>query len=354
MKIFECDHCGQTVYFDNDTCVACGHRLGFAPDDIAIYSIRQGEGDLWHKADDESRRFRLCENSAIGVCNWLVDEDDDETFCLACRHNNLIPDTSTEIGLNRFKRIGAAQRHLFYSLLRWGVETPTRKQDPEKGLVFDFLEDTVEADGSVTPAMTGHEDGLISLRAAEADDVTREIIRDQMNEPYRTMLGHFRHEVGHYVWDRLVRDDGRLESFRKVFGDEREDYQAALQRHYENGPPPDWPEHHVSAYAATHPWEDFAESFAHALHIVDTLETARAFGLAVDDARLEPLGDPYKCVSGKRLADAWIPLTIAMNAIHKSMGQQDFYPFVLTPEIVAKIDYIVTMLNGPKAGKVAA
>ncbi|WP_174801897.1 zinc-binding metallopeptidase family protein [Martelella limonii] len=354
MKLFECDHCGQTVYFDNDTCVACGHRLGFAPSDLAIYALKQAEGDIWYKANDRSRKFRLCENTKIGVCNWLVDEGEDETFCVSCRHNNLIPDTTTEIGLDRMRRICAAERHLFYSLLRWNVATPTRKQDPESGLVFDFLEDTVSPDGTVTPAMTGHEDGLISLRVAEADHVTREIIRDQMNEPYRTMLGHFRHEVGHYIWDRLVRDGGRLEDYRQLFGDEREDYQEALQRHYENGPRPDWPEHHVSAYASTHPWEDFAESFAHALHIVDTLETARSFGLAVDDAKLAPLGDPYKCADGERLAAAWIPLTIAMNAIHRSMGQRDFYPFVLTPDIVTKIDYIISLMNGRRPTAKAA
>lgn len=215
---------------------------------------------------------------------------------------------------------------------------------PDGGLVFDFLEDTVDQNGNLQPAMTGHENGLISLRVAEADDVTREIARQQMNEPYRTLLGHFRHEVGHYVWDRLVRDGGRLEEFRSAFGDERDDYQAALQRHYENGPPAGWPENYVSAYAATHPWEDFAESFAHALHIVDTLETARAFGLMLDDASLEPLGDPYRCASGKRLADAWVPLTLAMNAIHKSMGQRDFYPFVLTPEIIRKLDFVLGLL----------
>lgn len=346
MKIFECDHCGQSVYFDNDACVACGHRLGFAPADIAIYALKQADGDLWHKADDESRRFRLCANTGLGVCNWLVDDGEDEAFCLACRHNNLIPDTSTELGLERFNHICAAERHLFYSLLRWNVSAPTRRQDPQRGLVFDFLEDKVRADGTVMPAMTGHQDGVISLRVAEADDVTREIVRDRMNEPYRTMLGHFRHEVGHYVWDRLVRDGGKLEGYRAVFGDEREDYQEALKRNYENGPRPDWPQHYVSSYASAHPWEDFAESFAHTLHIVDTLETARAFGLTVDDAALEPLGDPYKCASGKRLANAWIPLTISMNAIHRSMGERDFYPFVLTDEIVAKIDYIVRLMNG--------
>ncbi|QQM31798.1 putative zinc-binding peptidase [Martelella lutilitoris] len=344
MKIFECDHCGQTVYFDNEVCVACGHRLGFDPQSVAMYALKPVDSVNWHKADETRRQFRFCQNAGFNVCNWLLPEGSDEPFCPSCRHNNLIPDTGTDNGLARFGRIVAAERHLFYSLLRWNVETPTRGEDPDGGLVFDFLEDTVDQNGNLQPAMTGHENGLISLRVAEADDVTREIARQQMNEPYRTLLGHFRHEVGHYVWDRLVRDGGRLEEFRSLFGDEREDYQAALQRHYENGPSPGWPENFVSAYASTHPWEDFAESFAHALHIVDTLETARAFGLMLDDGSLEPLGDPYSCESGKRLADAWVPLTLAMNAIHKSMGQRDFYPFVLTPEIIRKLDFVLGLL----------
>ncbi|AJY46374.1 zinc-binding metallopeptidase family protein [Martelella endophytica] len=348
MRIFECDHCGQTIYFDNSVCVACGHRLGFAPEDTAMYALEDEKDGIWHKADDPSRRFRLCANAGLDVCNWLVDPESDEEFCLCCRHNNLIPDTTTDQGLNRFRRIVGAERHLFYSLLRWGIETPTRKADPETGLVFDFLEDTVDASGNVTPAMTGHDNGKISLRVAEADDVTREIVRDQMNEPYRTLLGHFRHEVGHYVWDRLVRDGGRLEAFRTIFGDERQDYQEALERHYKNGPPPGWQDSFVSAYAATHPWEDFAESFAHALHIVDTLETAMAFGLLVSDANLHALGDPYRCSSGQQLADAWVPLTLAMNAIHRSMGQRDFYPFVLAPAMIAKLDFVFTLLSGAR------
>ncbi|MET3601524.1 zinc-binding metallopeptidase family protein [Martelella mangrovi] len=344
MKLFECDHCGQAVYFDNEVCVACGHRLGFDPATVAMYALKTEDAQTWHKADDPAVRFRFCTNAQFNVCNWLLPEGSDEAFCPSCRHNNLIPDTATEIGRNRFARIVAAERHLFYSLLRWGVDTPTRAEDPENGLVFDFLEDTIDQNGNLQPAMTGHDNGVISLRVAEADDVTREIARKQMNEPYRTLLGHFRHEVGHYIWDRLVYRGDRLSEYREIFGDEREDYQAALQRHYENGPPQGWQDNFVSAYASTHPWEDFAESFAHALHIVDTLETARAFGLVVDDANLAPLGDPYKCASGKRLADSWVPLTIAMNAIHKSMGQQDFYPFVLTPEIIRKLDFVFTLL----------
>ncbi|TPW31507.1 hypothetical protein FJU08_07045 [Martelella alba] len=346
MKLFSCDHCGQTVYFDNQNCVACGHRLGFDPQEMRMHAL-EGEAEaLWRSRSVGGGLFRFCANAGAGVCNWLVPCEGADVYCHACRHNRLMPDIATAEGLTRWKQITAAERHLFYSLMRFRILTPTLAEEPDGGLVFDFLEDSVSQDGSVTPAMTGHDNGVISLRAAEADDVMREIARNQMDEPYRTLLGHFRHEVGHYVWDRLVRDRDGFAGFRAVFGDEREDYSAALERHYQHGPQPGWQEHFVSAYATTHPWEDFAESFAHLLHIVDTLETAQAFGLSVDGAEA-PMGDPYLCHDAASLAAAWVPLTLAMNAIHRSMGENDFYPFVLTPDIVGKLDYISMLL--PKA-----
>jgi hypothetical protein len=91
------------------------------------------------------------------------------------------------------------------------------------------------------------------------------------------LLGHFRHEVGHYFWDRLVATDPhQLEEFRVLFGDDRQDYGEALKRHYDEGAPANWQDTYISMYATMHPWEDFAETWAHYLHIVDTLETAGA------------------------------------------------------------------------------
>jgi hypothetical protein len=199
--------------------------------------------------------------------------------------------------------------------------------------------------------MTGHDEGLIAIRAAEADDATREQVRANMNEPYRTMLGHFRHEVGHFIWNKLVRDENRLEACRVVFGDDREDYAAALQRNYEQGPRPDWQESFISSYASVHPWEDFAECFAHYLHIVDTLETARAFGVAIDPDGHEEMAaevtfDPYKARSAAQLVKAWIPLSVAINSIQRSMGEADLYPFVLSPPVVTKMEFIHDLLHG--------
>ncbi|WJR67847.1 putative zinc-binding metallopeptidase [Neorhizobium sp. CSC1952] len=351
MRLYECDHCGQTIHFDNRSCVNCGHRLAFVPERLAMHALAEDEGEgTWHPVAEPGYKVRLCANAAMDICNWTVPTDDPNVFCPACRHNRLVPDASTEVGLNQWRRISQAQRHLFYSLLRWNLPCTTREQDPEGGLVFDFLVDEVQPDGTVVPAMTGHEDGLIAIRAAEADDATREQVRVMMNEPYRTMLGHFRHETGHYMWDKLVRDGGRLDEFRAVFGDETADYGEALQRNYEQGPPPGWQETFISTYASTHPWEDFAECFAHYLHIVDTLETARSYGMSIEPQQHEELSvevafNPYHAQGAGQLVSAWIPFSVALNSLHRSMGVPDLYPFILTPAVVGKLEFIHRLVH---------
>ncbi|MBM7045178.1 MULTISPECIES: putative zinc-binding metallopeptidase [Rhizobium] len=349
MRLFTCDHCGQPVHFDNRRCVRCGHQLGFVPDRLAIYALEAEEGANWHLVAEPTRHVRFCANAELDICNWLVDADDPQPFCIACRHNRLVPNTDTQQGIDRWRRIGQAERHLFYSLLRWNLPHPDRQQDPQGGLVFDFLEDEMQG-SNVVPARTGHEEGLIAIRAAEADDVTREQARASMNEPYRTLLGHFRHETGHFIWNKLVRDRGQFDAFRAVFGDEGADYGMALQHHYDNGPPPHWQENFISAYASAHPWEDFAECFAHYLHVVDTLETARSFGLAVDPFGYHEMAaevdfNPYRAESADQLVNAWIPLSVAINAIQRSMGQPDSYPFILSPPVIAKLEYVRSLIN---------
>lgn len=345
MRLFACDHCDQTIHFDNRQCVRCGHRLGFLPGFMTMRALAPESGNGWRLVVEADGDVRFCANAGLDICNWLVAMEDPDDFCIACRHNRLVPNTATEEGVDRWRRISQAQRHLFYSLLRWNLPHPTRKEDPEGGLVFDFLEDEMTSDGNVVPAMTGHEEGLIAIRAAEADDVTREQARASMNEPYRTLLGHFRHETGHFIWNRLVRDRNQFEPFRAIFGDERQDYGAAIRRHYENGPPVGWQESFISSYASAHPWEDFAECFAHYLHIVDTLETARSFGIAIDPRGHEEMAaevdfNPYRAQSAQQLVSAWIPLSVAINSIQRSMGRPDSYPFILSPPVIAKLEYL--------------
>jgi hypothetical protein len=208
--------------------------------------------------------------------------------------------------------------------------------------MFEFL-----ADQPGQPVLTGHAQGVITLNVAEADDAERVKRRVEMHEPYRTLLGHFRHESGHYYWDRLVDEGGRVEAFRQVFGDERADYGQALQAHYARGGAlPDWQEHYVSAYATAHPWEDWAETWAHYLHMVDLLETAAAYntrvslpgqGIGLDEV-INPLGTARP--SFDALVRQWVPLTLMVNSLNRSLGQEDAYPFALSPNALGKLRFV--------------
>ena len=340
MRLFECQNCRQVLFFENKTCGRCGDRLGFIPEDVTISALEEA-GPVWKALGSPDREWRFCANAEYSVCNWLVPAASTARFCVACRHNRMVPDLSEKANWDSWAKMELAKHRLFYTLLRLGLPTPSRVENPTNGLVFDFLTD---AEGKV---MTGHDDGLITLAVAEADDAEREARRARMGEPYRTLLGHFRHEVGHFYWDMLIRDGHRIEAFRAVFGDESEDYGEALKRHYAGGPPPNWQENFVSTYATSHPWEDWAESWAHYLHIIDGMETAATFGLEVHptidpDHVLEtsPDVDPYGPEPLDRLIHRWLPLTIALNAMNQSMGLNDLYPFVLSPAVIVKLEFI--------------
>ena len=229
------------------------------------------------------------------------------------------------------------------------------------GLAFDFLADPDASREDNPKVMTGHAEGLITIHIAEADDAERERRRRDMGEPYRTLLGHFRHEVGHYYWERLVHGGPWHQAFRALFGDEREDYGESLARHHAAGPPADWRERFVSAYASAHPWEDWAETWAHYLHLIDTLETAHAFNLrlrpqAGADPTLAMVADfdPYGDVSFDSLIRAWLPLTYAVNSLNRSMGQPDLYPFALAPPVVDKLRFVHELVGGSRAPGMAA
>jgi hypothetical protein len=277
-----------------------------------------------------------------------VASDQEEPFCTACRHNRTIPDLTNPENRLRWRKIEAAKHRLFYTLLRLRLPLTTRPDDPN-GLAFDFLSSPVGT-AAAAPILTGHAGGLITLNIAEADDSERERQRKSMGEPYRTLLGHFRHETAHYYWDQLVADKPAHAEFRRLFGDEREDYAAVLQRYYANGPAPDWPERFVTAYASSHPWEDFAETWAHYFHMVDTLETAAAFGLRLRPKTGADLDavidfDPH-VAEMDRIIDAWLPLTFAVNSINRSMGQPDLYPFVPAAPVIWKLTFIHDQIRG--------
>ncbi len=348
MRLFSCQSCSQILFFENTRCERCQHALGFWPDETTLSALEpapNSTGDTWTALAIPNRTFRLCANAQYGVCNWLVDAQGADTMCDACRHNQIIPELNITDNRIAWRKIEMAKHRLFYTLFRLGLTRAVDLSAPPEPLVFQFLADTPNPQGH--KVMTGHDNGLITIALSEADDAERERRRKLMGEPYRTLLGHFRHEVGHFFWDKIVRDANRLEACRAVFGDDSQDYEAALKTHYEQGPPQDWQENFVSSYATAHPWEDFAETWAHYLHIVDTLELAGAFGLtlapAVDQAGEFNVAyglDPYTTTDIKDLIAVWLPVSTALNSLNRAMGKDELYPFILSPGVVAKLGYM--------------
>ena len=272
--------------------------------------------------------------------------EDPQPLCESCRLTQVIPNLTVNGNRGAWFKLEAAKRRLIYSLRQLHVPIESRLDNPEHGLSYEFLSDA----DSKTPVLTGHAHGVITVNITEADDAERERRRLEMGEPYRTLLGHFRHEIGHYYWERLIHHSSRIEQFRALFGDERADYAAALKAHYHGGPPADWEQRFVSAYAASHPWEDWAESWAHYLHMTDMLETAADCGLSLTPQRRD---EPtlLRARSGteapfERLVADWIPLTYLLNNLNRSMGLVDGYPFVLTAPAIAKLRFVHDIIVG--------
>jgi hypothetical protein len=285
-----------------------------------------------------------CANQLIAECSWLAGPDAPGGLCLSCRLTRVRPADSDAAGLAAFARAEAAKRRLVFQLLDLGLPVEPLAQHPDRGLAFDLLS---SAWGPVT---TGHADGVITLDLAESDDAHREGMRVQLGEAYRTLLGHLRHEVGHYYWARLVDGTPALDRVRELFGDDREDYAAALQRHYAEGPQPGWQQGWVSSYATAHPWEDWAETFAHDLHLRDTVQTAAEFGVEVTGPRHGngPGLQASPADAGTGLDDlvaTWLPLSYALNALNRSMGKDDLYPFVLTGPVLAKLRMVHAIID---------
>jgi hypothetical protein len=337
VKTFKCGACGNTVYFENMQCLECGNGLGFRPDKLEIRTvIGIGDGLYREYKKGPGTRLRYCANEAHGVCNWLVREDSPTPFCTACALNRTIPNLADPVNVIAWGEFERAKKRLVYSLLRLGLPLDGTAMD-KAPLTFDFVAD----------ALTGHVDGVITIAVGEADSVERERQRKAMDETYRSMLGHLRHESGHYYWMLLIDGTDDIFPFRKLFGDERESYGAALERHHFQGPPADWPLRHVSAYASSHPWEDWAETWAHYLHMIDALDTAAVhriepratlFGMG-GSWPLRPL-DVYRTESFDALVRRWVPLTLALNDINRSMGHEDFYPFVIPEVAITKLAFV--------------
>jgi hypothetical protein len=340
VRAFTCPTCSSLLFFENSVCLACGTAVGF---DRGLAAFRALGGDL-HR----------CANADLAECNWLAASDAAAGLCGCCALTRTRPADGELPALRSFARTEAAKRRLLYQLDDLGLPVTSRQQDPEHGLAFDLLSSADQ------PVVTGHADGVITIDLAEGDAGHREAMREQLAEPYRTLLGHVRHETGHWYWQVLVEgaeDPAVLPSFRQLFGDERADYAKALERHYAGAPPADWADHYVSTYACAHPWEDWAETFAHVLHVRDTLQTAAAYGVLVagpDGAvavggtvlEAEPVDDPQRSIDAL-MAD-WLGLTLALNQVNRSMGKDDLYPFVLSPEVRAKLSFVDGLVSSSR------
>jgi len=354
MKTFHCNRCQQHVFFENVKCESCDALLGYVPalseisafepagtDDAGVVS-----GGIWKSLHPQAEgvsgtMYKQCQNYALeNICNWMIPSDSTETLCPSCQLTHTIPNLAIADNRLYWYKLETAKRRLLYTISALGLRIESRLIDSIGGLQFQFLEDA----GPGMKVFTGHDNGLITMNIAEADDVKREKTREQMHEPYRTLLGHFRHEIGHYYFDQLVPGSAWEEPFRALFGDERADYGEALKAHYANGAPPNWEQSFVSAYATTHPWEDWAETWAHYLHIVDTVDTAAGCGLmlAPDDPNEPTLQDvaPVENASFERLIKRWFPLTYVLNSLNRSLGLADAYPFTLAPKVIEKLRFV--------------
>lgn len=326
------------MFFDNFVCLSCGTDVGFDPAERTLVAFDPG-------------RHRYCGNHDVARCNWLLSIDDVSSLCPSCRLTTLRPNDADPHHLAAFADAEAAKRKLLDQLAGLGLPIragdPSLPTDPHPGgsgaagprLAFEMKASDYER------VIIGYQEGTITLDLAESDDAHREQVRQSLGEPYRTVLGHLRHEIGHFYWWLLIQGSDFHHRFRELFGDETVDYQSAIDRHYgwQGAGAWDWRHDHVSAYAASHPWEDWAETFAHYLHIRSGLETAREYGLVVGEpsaaagGTIDVSGQPWEV---RQLIRHWLSLTFALNAMSRAMGQNDLYPFILTGPVVDKLGFV--------------
>jgi hypothetical protein len=344
MKLYTCGNCQNQLYFENNICLNCKHAVGFDAPSLSLITLEAAEQNTFYKINDKNNLYKYCANAVYGTCNWLIPSNHHTTFCLACELNRIIPSLTNPQNLVKWKAIEIAKHRLIYSLLRLGLPVVVKKDNEEEGIAFDFMEDVSPKE----KVMTGHDNGTITLNIDEADEAERVKHKLDLGERYRTLLGHFRHEIGHYYWDVLIKNNAPLNKYRELFGDEQADYSEALKTYYANGAPANWSENFISPYATSHPWEDWAETWAHYLHMMDTLETAYNFGIAINtekvnhdlDIQAEISRDPYRINNFDSIIKMWLPLTFAVNSLNRSMGHADFYPFIISPAIIEKLKFI--------------
>lgn len=345
MKLFQCGNCNSIVLFENDSCGSCGSKLGFLDKEMSLVAL-DAKLNQWALFHQNNAVFTYCDNHKHGVCNWLV-EVGTSHLCTACELNDIIPNLNRDQNKEKWKKLEVGKHRLIFQMLQLRLPIQSKLIYKDVGLCFNFLSKK-DAVGENKKLMTGHANGVITILLSEADSVLLEKMKKNMDERYRTLIGHFRHEVGHYYWERLIRDNKYLlEQFRLFFGDEKISYTDALDRYYKKGIVVNWQNNFISEYASSHPWEDWAETWAHYLHLMDTLETAYYFGLKVNtrldsDApmHMEAYFDPYQEKDFDKIVDSCIPLYFAINSMNRSMGIADIYPFVIPKPVINKMKFI--------------
>ena len=339
---FNCQ-CGTEVFFENSHCAVCGTDLGFDPGRQSLLALQADKDEGWFSAL-AGQQYRFCSLRQDLGCNWLIPAEHSDQQCHSCRLTRTIPTLNLQRNRNRWHRLEQTKRRALFTLYRLGLAFRDSANDPNPqispqlpALVFDFLEDQqANPNVSLEFVYSGHSNGVITINAAEADDSFRAANRELMNEVYRTLLGHFRHELGHYYGLLLKGNDDIFTEYQHLFGDESQDYKAALEQYYAEGTKDGWRENYISAYASAHPQEDWAETWAHYLHIWDTLETARAYNVI----SYRPNG-----ISFAEELSEWANLSVILNALNRSMGVDDAYPFVITPIIGQKLAFIDRMVK---------
>lgn len=321
MRQLLCPHCRTATFFELGQCSACETPLAF---NLRLFAF------------EALKSVVPCANRTLIGCNWSVV---DHPFCASCRLTRTIPNLGSNRNVMLWKRVETAKRRLVYDLARLGL--PLAVSSGQQ-ISFDILSDETAG----FPILTGHLAGLITLSLAEADDAERESRRVTFREPYRTLLGHFRHEVGHFYWEVLVGQTSLKSAFQLIFGYESRSYEEALNAYHARTDRSYDRQAFISEYATSHPWEDWAETFAHFLHIVATLDSAAALPLSLDERSRQTLEDPYLEADFEALLTSWNPVAYSINELNRSMGLNDAYPFQLTPAVRGKLHFVhMAILN---------
>ncbi len=344
MDTFQCT-CGGRLFFNNTVCIGCESEVGWCETCRNVAPIVPVNGRYSCGNPKCGSAVAKCTNYSVeAVCNrmFAMDPSIEQPvanpltgvgLCKACRLNNIVPDLNVEDNRRRWAKLELAKRQLLYQLDDLGLRYAPEDVGEEKPLQFDFKANTNEES-----VLTGHADGLITINLNEADSVERERVRKQMHEPHRSLIGHFRHEVGHYYWMTLVEGKSEAEC-NAVFGDCRATpYAAALEKHYVNGAAPGWQGRYVSAYATSHPWEDFAETWGFYLDMWEVLTTTHY--------HLPRLTADAKTLPIEALAKTYQQLGVFFNEVNRSMGLKDLVPEVISDEVVKKLAFLHQLMRG--------